>query len=126
MRRYIIEDRYLAIRGAIYMACKNDIVVVAGKGHKDYQEWTHYNLAENMNKNDSQNNMKSSKVLGWFDDRVECRNALSKLPNLNEMFPGLDRNVLPWVWGGLNRRHPLEEWDAESSVATSNFKYPMS
>lgn len=31
---------------------------------------------------------------GWFDDRVESRNALSKLPLLNAT--PLDRKDLPW------------------------------
>lgn len=33
----IIPDRHLAIESAIYMAQKGDIVVIAGKGHEDYQ-----------------------------------------------------------------------------------------
>ena len=33
---------------------------------------------------------------GWFDDRVECRNALSKLGYLNGI-EGLDRAYLPWT-----------------------------
>ena len=32
----------------------------------------------------------------WFDDRVECRNALSKLPYLNGL-KDLDRAFLPWT-----------------------------
>jgi len=32
----------------------------------------------------------------WFDDRVECRNALSKLPYLNGL-KELDRSHLPWT-----------------------------
>ena len=33
----IIPDRHLAIESAIWMAQKGDIVVIAGKGHEDYQ-----------------------------------------------------------------------------------------
>lgn len=32
----------------------------------------------------------------WFDDRVECRNALSKLSYLTGI-KDLDRNALPWT-----------------------------
>ena len=35
---YVIADRGVAISEAIRMASKNDIVVIAGKGHEDYQE----------------------------------------------------------------------------------------
>lgn len=35
-------------------------------------------------------------VQGWFDDRVEVRNALSKLPYLYSI-KGLDRKELPWT-----------------------------
>ncbi len=33
---------------------------------------------------------------GWFDDRVEARNALSKLPVL-ESLKGMDRREVPWT-----------------------------
>lgn len=33
---------------------------------------------------------------GWFDDRVEARNALSKLPAL-EQLKNMDRRELPWT-----------------------------
>lgn len=32
----------------------------------------------------------------WFDDRVECRNALSKLPYLSGI-KDLNTDVLPWT-----------------------------
>lgn len=38
-RRYVMEDRWTAIRWAIGTAQKNDIVVIAGKGAEDFQEW---------------------------------------------------------------------------------------
>jgi hypothetical protein len=34
---------------------------------------------------------------GWFDDRVECRNALSKLSNVSKNDKGVDRKDLPWM-----------------------------
>lgn len=37
--RYVMEDRWTAIRWAIGTAQKHDCVVIAGKGHTDYQEW---------------------------------------------------------------------------------------
>lgn len=37
-RRYVCEDRYTAIRWAIAAAQKGDVVVIAGKGDKDWTE----------------------------------------------------------------------------------------
>ena len=37
-RRYVCEDRYTAIRWAIAAAQKGDVVVIAGKGEKDWTE----------------------------------------------------------------------------------------
>jgi UDP-N-acetylmuramoyl-L-alanyl-D-glutamate--2,6-diaminopimelate ligase len=34
----IIQDRYIAIKMAVLLASPGDIVIVAGKGHEDYQE----------------------------------------------------------------------------------------
>lgn len=39
-----IVDRREAIREAIKMACKNDMIVLAGKGHEPYQEINHEKL----------------------------------------------------------------------------------
>jgi UDP-N-acetylmuramoyl-L-alanyl-D-glutamate--2,6-diaminopimelate ligase len=57
---YLIEsDRRKAIRQAVKIACDKDIVLVAGKGHEDYQ------------------------IIGTkkrpFDDREEVRKALEEM-----------------------------------------------
>ena len=33
----------------------------------------------------------------WFDDRVECRNALSKVGALKKFDGDIDRKELPWM-----------------------------
>lgn len=38
-KRYVMEDRWMAIRWAIGTACENDVVIIAGKGHEDFQEF---------------------------------------------------------------------------------------
>ena len=38
-RRYVIEDRWEAIRWAIGSAQTDDCVVIVGRGHKDYVDW---------------------------------------------------------------------------------------
>lgn len=81
MRRHVIEDRFCAVRAAISIGQPNDVVVIAGKGAQDYQ--TNQNVAGEV-------------FRGWFDDRVEARNALSKLPAL-EAIPYLSRKNLPWT-----------------------------
>jgi hypothetical protein len=63
-QRHVIEDRWTAIRAAISIARTNDIVVIAGKGAQDYQEYSNYN---------------GDIIRGWFDDRVEARNTLFNL-----------------------------------------------
>ena len=45
-----------------------DVVVICGKGHEDYIDY-----------GDGEGGV----VRGWFDDRVEARNALSKLVYLD-------------------------------------------
>lgn len=79
VKRYVIEDRFCAIRAAIAIAQKNDVVVIAGKGHEDYIEYADVN---------------GGLFKGWFDDRVEARNALTKLPYLDRI-PYLNRKNLP-------------------------------
>ena len=69
------------------MACKNDLVLIAGKGHEDYQ------IMEDET---------GSIVKGWFDDRVECRSALHIKGRMeaamkSKSMPVIDTSVIPWV-----------------------------
>ena len=81
VKRHIIEDRFCAIRAAIAIAQKNDVVIIAGKGHEDYIEYGDVN---------------GGVFKAWFDGRVEARNALSKLPVLDRI-PYLQRKNLPFT-----------------------------
>lgn len=74
-----MEDRFSAIRAAIGTAQIGDVVVIAGRGAED--------LIEHSDGN-------GNELFGWFDDRVECRDALSKLQYLYTV--DLKRNELPW------------------------------
>ena len=53
-----ITDRHEAIRTAVMMAEKGDVILIAGKGHEDYQE--------------------IKGVKHHFDDREEVRNAFAE------------------------------------------------
>ena len=53
-----IADRREAIRAAAMMAQKGDVILIAGKGHEDYQE--------------------IKGVKHHFDDREEVRNIIGK------------------------------------------------
>jgi hypothetical protein len=75
-----MEDRFQAIRAAIGTANAGDVVLLAGRGHKD---WVDHADGE------------GGIIRGWFDDRVEARDALSKLEYLYAL-TGLDRSALPW------------------------------
>ncbi|PNH05610.1 UDP-N-acetylmuramoyl-L-alanyl-D-glutamate--2,6-diaminopimelate ligase [Tetrabaena socialis] len=79
-KRYIMEDRYSAIRAAIGTAGPDDVVLLAGKGHEDWVE----HAGED-----------GDVLTGWLDDRVEARNALSKLKYLKQI-PAFNRDTLPW------------------------------
>lgn len=39
VRRYVMEDRFCAIRAAIGTAQARDVVIIAGKGAQDFQEY---------------------------------------------------------------------------------------
>merc|ERR1712196_499314 len=105
-------DRYLALRCAIYTAQKNDAVLILGKGHDDYQDWSYHHVyGDNPQSTEKETAVTSQIIKGWFDDRQECRDALYKLPQLDALTSGLDRSMMPWMWTGLRRRHPPEEWD---------------
>jgi len=104
-KRYVMEDRFSAIRAAIGTAGPGDVVVILGRGHKDYMEYG----AED-----------DTTVLGWFDDRVEARSALSKLTYLDQL-SDLSRNKLPWG-SALDDMEtvidppPTEHWTTSGSV----------
>ena len=73
-RRYVMVDRWFAIRGAIAMATEDDVVLICGKGHEDY-------IVVGNKKH-------------WFDDRAEARDALRKIVGVQES--GMDTTNLPW------------------------------
>jgi len=102
--RYIIEDRFTAIRVAIGMARSRDVVLVTGRGHCDFVDvWD--GVSPNPRGEDFE---ESETIRGWFDDRVECRNAVFRLGYLNNL-KDLDRNALPWT------RYPEERESLEPS-----------
>ena len=79
-RRYVISERYAAIRYAVGMAGPGDAVIVAGKGHEDYQEF--YDSAA------------GAPLKTWFDDRVECYAALREIAKFQAA--GVHTQNLPW------------------------------
>ena len=74
VRRYVIVDRFFAVRAAIAMAEENDCVLILGKGDQDFFE------------------IEGQKF--WFDDRMESRDALKRLPALQA--EGVVTTSLPW------------------------------
>lgn len=79
VKRYVVEDRSLAIRGAIGTAKKGDVVVIAGRGDRDFSWW--------VDKDDQP-------FKAWYEDRKEVRDALTKLPHLRKSQVVTDH--LPW------------------------------
>eukprot|EP00210_Caulerpa_lentillifera_P009176 g8748.t1 len=78
--RHIVEDRGLAIRGAIGTARKGDIVLITGRGSRDFSLW--------LNKDEKP-------IWTWFDDKTEVEDALFKLPHLLKSQIVTDK--LPWI-----------------------------
>ena len=74
VRRYVMVDRYHAIRAAIGIAEPNDVVVVLGRGAKDY--------------------FIVGREKHWFDDVLEVRDALMKIGAIQDS--GVDTHNLPW------------------------------
>lgn len=74
VRRYVMVDRYHAIRAAIGMAERDDVVLILGRGAKDY--------------------FVVGREKHWFDDAVEARDALQKIGAIQDS--GVDTHNLPW------------------------------
>jgi UDP-N-acetylmuramoyl-L-alanyl-D-glutamate--2,6-diaminopimelate ligase len=62
-----IHDRREAIKFAVQQAQDGDIVVIAGKGHENYQE--------------------IDGVRHWFDDVVEVQSAINALQGIDSSYP---------------------------------------
>lgn len=77
-KRYVIEDRHYAIRGALSIADEKDVVIIAGKGHEDYQEWE----------------VEGQIIKSWFSDQQEVRSAVNVLGGLYKL--PMNRKSLPW------------------------------
>jgi UDP-N-acetylmuramyl tripeptide synthase len=85
--RYVIEDRFTAIRVALGMARARDVVIVAGRGAADKVEvWD----------GGAGGAARGGTRAAWLDDRVEVRNALGRLARLDKL-GDLDRGALPWT-----------------------------
>lgn len=70
VKRFVIEDRFDAIRLAVGMCNDGDTLVVAGKGEEDFQV-----LGDTK---------------GWFDDRVEIKDAVQRFVSLKQKFYDVD------------------------------------
>jgi len=137
--RYIIEDRFSAIRVAVGMAKPKDVVIIAGRGHIDYMEYwdgqsplpdipaegvlsgenevidiLNETFFDDPGLSGSENeDFGTTTLLGWFDDRVEARNAVAKLKYLNGI-KDLDRSTIPWT------RYPEEREQSGLSATVGN------
>lgn len=58
---------------------------------------TNQSLEGGANENQGWNAEDEVLLQSWFDDRVECRNALSKVAALSKFDGDLDRKELPWM-----------------------------
>ena len=70
VKRFVIEDRFDAIRLAVGMCNDGDTLVIAGKGEEDFQI-----LGDTK---------------GWFDDRVEMKDAVQRFVSLKQKFFDVD------------------------------------
>ena len=86
-RRYVMTERYAAIRCAIGFAQPGDAVIIAGKGHEDYQEFYDPDTQET--------------VLHWFDDRVEAYAALREIAKWQSL--GVVTSITPWAFPDKSR-----------------------
>merc|ERR1712048_1370492 len=111
VHRYILEDRHLAIQNAIYAANEGDVVVIAGRGNSQYQEWVGRHVFDGDDADVEDPAILTKIVKGWFDDRAVCRDALIKLHQLQAIFPRSTQKTFPWTCSNSTRRHPLEELD---------------
>jgi UDP-N-acetylmuramoyl-L-alanyl-D-glutamate--2,6-diaminopimelate ligase len=69
----MLLDRREAIEQALFLAGPGDLVLIAGKGHEDYQEIGTRRLP--------------------FDDRAVAREALQKIAARNAATPALDSTM---------------------------------
>jgi UDP-N-acetylmuramoyl-L-alanyl-D-glutamate--2,6-diaminopimelate ligase len=138
--RYVIEDRFSAIRVAIGMAKARDVVLVLGRGQDDRMEYwdgcpyprtdaeravgqatksmadpdsAEYKEEERWEAVDAYYAHRAEEglpveretVTGWFDDSVECRNAIKRLADTLNKLKDLDRSTLPWTRYPEEREH---------------------
>ena len=128
--RYIVEDRFSAIRVAVGLAKPKDVVIIAGRGHVDFMEYwdgasplpdggtstvdiIDGNFFDDAGFSGSDSESPTETVLGWFDDRVEARNAVAKLRYIDGV-KDLDRSTLPWT------RYPEERENSALSATVGS------
>jgi len=84
VRRYIMVDRYHAIRAAIGLAEEGDVVLILGRGAKDY--------------------FVVGREKHWFEDALEARDALQKIGAIQSS--GVDTHNLPWASVASRQTNP--------------------